>query len=52
LRRGELWWADLGVHRPKEHTGKRPVVVCEARRNKRTDKLAEDARATFKMSLE
>ena len=32
MRRGELWWADLGGHRPQEQTGRRPVVVwqCDA----------------------
>jgi mRNA interferase MazF len=30
LRRGELWWADLGAHRPQEQTGRRPVVVWQS----------------------
>jgi mRNA-degrading endonuclease toxin of MazEF toxin-antitoxin module len=25
--RGEIWWADLGSHRPQEQTGRRPVIV-------------------------
>jgi len=29
LRRGELWWADLGPFRPREQTGRRPVVVWQ-----------------------
>jgi mRNA interferase MazF len=30
LRRGEIWWADLGVHRPLEQTGRRPVIVWQS----------------------
>jgi mRNA interferase MazF len=30
MRRGELWWANLGAHRPQEQTGKRPVVVWQS----------------------
>jgi mRNA-degrading endonuclease toxin of MazEF toxin-antitoxin module len=30
VRRGELWWADLGRHRPQEQTGHRPVVVWQS----------------------
>lgn len=30
MRRGELWWADLGQHRPLEQTGRRPVVVWQS----------------------
>lgn len=30
MRRGELWWADLGRHRPQEQTGRRPVVVWQS----------------------
>jgi mRNA interferase MazF len=30
LRRGELWWANLGAHRPQEQTGRRPVVVWQS----------------------
>jgi mRNA interferase MazF len=30
LKRGELWWADLGAHRPREQTGRRPVVVWQS----------------------
>lgn len=30
MRRGELWWADLGAHRPQEQTGRRPVVVWQS----------------------
>jgi mRNA interferase MazF len=30
LKRGEIWWADLGAHRPKEQTGRRPVVVWQS----------------------
>jgi mRNA interferase MazF len=28
--RGEIWWADLGVHRPQEQTGRRPVIVWQS----------------------
>jgi mRNA interferase MazF len=27
LKRGEVWWADLGAYRPREQTGRRPVVI-------------------------
>jgi mRNA interferase MazF len=30
LKRGELWWADLGAHRPQEQTGRRPVIVWQS----------------------
>lgn len=30
MRRGEIWWADLGTHRPQEQTGRRPVVVWQS----------------------
>lgn len=30
MRRGELWWANLGIHRPQEQTGRRPVVVWQS----------------------
>lgn len=30
MRRGELWWADLGAHRPLEQTGRRPVVIWQS----------------------
>ena len=30
MKRGELWWADLGTHRPLEQTGRRPVVVWQS----------------------
>jgi mRNA interferase MazF len=30
LRRGEVWWADLGPHRPLEQTGRRPVIVWQS----------------------
>lgn len=26
LKRGEIWWADLGAYRPQEQTGRRPVI--------------------------
>lgn len=30
MRRGEIWWADLGPYRPGEQTGRRPVVVWQS----------------------
>jgi mRNA interferase MazF len=29
VKRGEIWWANLGPHRPHEQTGRRPVVVWQ-----------------------
>jgi mRNA interferase MazF len=30
LKRGEIWWADLGPYRPREQTGRRPVVIWQS----------------------
>lgn len=30
MKRGEVWWADLGAHRPQEQTGRRPVVIWQS----------------------
>ena len=30
MKRGELWWADLGPHRPQEQTGRRPVIIWQS----------------------
>ena len=30
LKRGEIWWADLGACRPREQTGQRPVVIWQS----------------------
>lgn len=30
MKRGELWWADLGEYRPREQTGRRPVVIWQS----------------------
>jgi len=30
LKRGEVWWADLGPFRPREQTGRRPVIVWQS----------------------
>ncbi len=30
MKRGELWWANLGDHRPLEQTGRRPVIVWQS----------------------
>lgn len=30
MRRGEIWWADLGPYRHREQTGRRPVVIRQS----------------------
>jgi mRNA interferase MazF len=30
LKRGEIWWADLGPYRTREQTGLRPVVIWQS----------------------
>jgi mRNA interferase MazF len=30
VKRGEIWWADLGSYRPREQTGRRPVVIWQS----------------------
>ena len=30
MKRGEIWWADLGPFRPMEQVGRRPVVVWQS----------------------
>ncbi len=30
MKRGEIWWAELGPYRPREQTGRRPVVVWQS----------------------
>lgn len=30
MRRGEIWWADLGPYRPREQTGRRPVIIWQS----------------------
>ena len=30
MRRGELWWANLGAHRTQEQTGRRPVIIWQS----------------------
>ena len=30
LKRGEVWWADLGAYRPREQTGRRPIVIWQS----------------------
>lgn len=30
MRRGELWWANFGAHRPQEQTGRRPVIIWQS----------------------
>jgi mRNA interferase MazF len=30
LKRGELWWANLGAHRRQEQTGRRPVIIWQS----------------------
>jgi len=29
VKRGEIWWANPGPHRPHEQTGRRPVVIWQ-----------------------
>ena len=30
MKRGEIWWADLGAYRAREQTGRRPVIVWQS----------------------
>ena len=30
MKRGEIWWVDLGAYRPREQTGRRPVVIWQS----------------------
>ena len=30
MKRGEVWWADLGPYRTREQTGRRPVVIWQS----------------------
>lgn len=30
MKRGEIWWADLGPYRLREQTGRRPVIVWQS----------------------
>ena len=30
VKRGEIWWADLGAYRSQEQTGRRPVIVWQS----------------------
>lgn len=30
MRKGEVWWAELGSYRPMEQTGRRPVVIWQS----------------------
>lgn len=30
MKRGEVWWADLGAYRPREQTGRRPVIIWQS----------------------
>lgn len=30
MKRGEIWWADLGPYRPREQTGRRPVIIWQS----------------------
>lgn len=30
MKRGEVWWADLGPYRQLEQTGRRPVIVWQS----------------------
>ena len=30
MKRGEVWWAELGPYSPMEQTGRRPVVIWQS----------------------
>jgi len=30
MRRGEIWWAELGPYAPMEQTGRRPVIIWQS----------------------
>lgn len=30
MRRGEVWWADLGPYRALQQTGRRPVIIWQS----------------------
>ena len=30
MKRGEVWWAELGAYRPQEQTGRRPVIIWQS----------------------
>lgn len=30
MKRGEIWWADLGPYRSLEQTGRRPVIIWQS----------------------
>ena len=30
MKRGEIWWAELGPYRSQEQTGRRPVVIVQS----------------------
>lgn len=30
MKRGEVWWADLGPYRTREQTGRRPVIIWQS----------------------
>ena len=30
MKRGEVWWADLGPYRAREQTGRRPVIIWQS----------------------
>lgn len=30
MKRGEIWWADLGPYRSQRQTGRRPVIVWQS----------------------
>jgi mRNA-degrading endonuclease toxin of MazEF toxin-antitoxin module len=37
MKRGEIWWADLGAYRLREQTGRRPVVIWQSELELATD---------------
>lgn len=30
MKRGEIWWTDLGPYRPLEQTGRRPAIIWQS----------------------
>ena len=42
MKRGEIWWADLGPYRAGEQTGRRPVRIINAREGTATERRDYD----------
>ena len=50
MKRGEVWWADLGPYRLREQTGRRPVVIWQS--DTLTRVLQSESYWTWKKPLE